>query len=47
MKVTSNGGLTIVRIKRKRRSGKVGTVVVRKSNLGEAIIKGKNNIIYG
>lgn len=47
MKITSQGGLTVVRKRLKRESGKVSTLAFRKSNLSNAVTKGKNNIIYG
>lgn len=47
MKIISKGGLTVVRKRPKRESGKVTALVFRKSNLSNAITKGKNNIIYG
>lgn len=47
MRINSQGGLTVVRKRLKRESGKVFTLVFRKSNLSNAVTKGKNNIIYG
>lgn len=48
MKVKNKGGLTVVnRTFKKPASNRKATLVMSRSNLAKAVLKGNGNIIYG
>lgn len=48
MKVKNNGGLTVVkRTFKKPTSSRKATLVMSRSNLAEAVLRGNGNVIYG
>lgn len=48
MKVKNSGGLTVVKKTfKKPMSSRKATLVMNKSNLAEAVLRGNGNVIYG